>query len=345
MAVNPIARAQVTNFGPFASLDVTFSPHLNVIVGENGAGKSQLIKLLYSATAPLSQVEDERPTKARFNRALASKLRGVFRPDSLGRLTNRQQGHTRSEIRLQFNHIGALDFGFSTRSATEVQTAEVPDRYLSETPAFIPTRELLSIYPGLAALYDERVMEFDETWRDTAVLLGRGVRRGPREQTVQRVLAPIQEALGGAVVEESGRFYLSQPGLGKIEMHLVAEGFRKLGMIARLVASGTLLEGGYLFWDEPEANLNPKTLKQVAETIVELAQSGVQVFIATHSLFLLREIEMLTEQRALESVFVGLQRDDQGFVVAESDSSVEGIGDISALDAELAQSVRYLELT
>lgn len=41
-----------------------------------------------------------------------------------------------------------------------------------------------------------------------------------------------------------------------MEMPLVAEGLRKVAMLARLIATGTLLEQGYLFWDEPETNLN-----------------------------------------------------------------------------------------
>ena len=59
-------------------------------------------------------------------------------------------------------------------------------------------------------------------------------------------------------------------------MHLVAEGLRKLAMILRLAQSGTLVEGGYLFWDEPEANLNPATIRPVARVIRLLAQAGVQ---------------------------------------------------------------------
>ncbi len=39
-----------------------------------------------------------------------------------------------------------------------------------------------------------------------------------------------------------------------MEMHLVAEGLRKLAMIARLIANGSLVDKVSLFWDEPEAN-------------------------------------------------------------------------------------------
>jgi energy-coupling factor transporter ATP-binding protein EcfA2 len=347
MADHPITHATVASFGPFQALDLDFSPGLNVIVGENGAGKSQLLKLLYTTTAVLSAGDGDRgPTKGHLNSAIARKLLGVFRPWSLGRLTNRRQGRVRCEASIDYRGLGSLAFGFASNSSSEVKVDLLPSRFLDETPAFIPTRELLSIYRGLAALYDERAVDFDETWRDTALLLARPVRRGVKEATVQRVLRPITEALGGGRIYEnnSGEFVLSQPGLGNLEMHLVAEGFRKLGMVAQLVASGVLLEGGYLFWDEPEANLNPKTLRQVAETIVALAQSGVQVFLATHSVFLLRELEMHTLDAVNVPIsFIGLHRDDTGSVTSTAGPAVSDIGDITALDAELSQAGRYLE--
>jgi len=66
-------------------------------------------------------------------------------------------------------------------------------------------------------------------------------------------------------------------------------------MLARLIATGSLLGSGYLFWDEPEANLNPRLIRSVALAILGLARDGVQVFVATHSLFLLQELEILSK--------------------------------------------------
>jgi hypothetical protein len=47
------------------------------------------------------------------------------------------------------------------------------------------------------------------------------------------------------------------------EFILLAEGFRKLGLLWLLLQNGTLLNGSVLFWDEPETNLNPKTMQTV----------------------------------------------------------------------------------
>ena len=88
-------------------------------------------------------------------------------------------------------------------------------------------------------------------------------------------------------------FTFKLPRVGKIEISLLAEGLRKLAMMARLIANGTLLEDGLLFWDEPEANLNPKLVRLLAKSMLDLSNNGVQIICATHSLFLLREIELL----------------------------------------------------
>jgi predicted ATPase len=129
-----------------------------------------------------------------------------------------------------------------------------------------------------------------------------------------------------------------------MEMHLVAEGLRKLATLARLIATGWLLDQGWLFWDEPEANLNPAVTKIVARTIMQIAQNGVQVFLATHSLFLLRELHILQQRDFvdLDTRCFGLHMNEDGSVRVEQGPTMDDIGDISALDEELAQSDRYL---
>lgn len=351
MTQHPIVRLQAESFAAFTSIDVTFGNGLNVIVGENSAGKSQLTKLLYAVASVLNTPDpltQQGPRRTGLNTAIASKLVGVFRPEELGRLTNRRQGRTRCEVSLWFSGVKSpTSFSFASTARTEVKTIDVPEDWIEDTPVYLPTRELLSIYPGFVSLYNERRVEFDETWRDTADLLGRPTLKGPREARAASIIAPIEDALGGTVVEEAGRFYLRQKGIGKLEMHLVAEGLRKLGMLARLVTSGTLLTSGFLFWDEPETNLNPRALRQVARTIIELARSGVQVFIATHSLFLLRELDILLAHDtnaavAKQARYIGLHRTEEGVSVQQGDT-VADIGDITALDEELNQSDRYLK--
>jgi hypothetical protein len=204
----------------------------------------------------------------------------------------------------------------------------------------------LTIFPNFVSLYETTNLSFEETWRDTCILLGAPLARGPREGAIRILLIPVEEAMGGSVeLDKSGRFYLNLPS-GSMEMHLVAEGLRKLAMIARLIATGSLADKGYLFWDEPEANLNPKVVKTVARTILQLASSGLQVFIASHSLFLLRELHILQQRdfKKLDTRCFGLHIGADGAVEVKQGNTMDDIGEIAALDEELEQSDLYLEV-
>ncbi len=338
------------NFTVFPSADLQFSKYLNVIIGENGAGKTHLLKVAYASLA--TSWEESRkptrstPTKAILQTRLAEKLINVFRPESLGRLAQRKKGRERCDIKLCFeNPQFNLDFSFSTSSKTEVLIEQVPESWLEIAPVYIPTRELLTIFPNFVSIYEGHYLEFEETWRDTCLLLGNPLQRGTNERRIQELLEPIQKAIGGVIeLDINGRFYLKTKR-ERFEMPLIAEGQRKLAMLARLIATGVLIDKGFLFWDEPEANLNPRLIKQVAQSIVSLSKTGIQVFIATHSLFLLRELEILMSDRQNEQFptrFFGLHFKGDLVEVSQGDA-IDDIGDITTLDEELAQSDRFMQ--
>ena len=346
-----LKRMAINNFTVFSAADLKFGGNLNVVVGENGSGKTHLLKLAYSVIA--TSTEEGRkpntglPTKSVMQTRLADKLVNVFRPESLGRLVQRMQGRGRCDVSLSFEKAKQnVAFGFATNSRSEVNVKKLPSKWIDTAAAYLPTRELLTIFPNFVSVYEGHYMEFEETWRDTCVLLGRPLQKGPREKRIRELLEPLEQAMEGIIeLDKNGRFYLKNVD-GRMEMPLVAEGLRKLGMLSRLIATGALLDNGYLFWDEPDANLNPKLIKGVAKSILDLGASGIQVFIATHSLFLLREIEtLLSEARynVLDSKFFGLHKNAAG-VSVDQGSSIDDIGDIASLDEELGQSDRFLDI-
>ena len=343
---------EARNFTAFPDARLRFARGLNVIVGENGLGKTHLLKLPYAVMAVSAEEgrksNGRQPTKALLRTRLAEKLVGVFRPEGLGRLARRQRGRNRCEVKLTFGEPGtSFGFSFATQSRSEVVVDDLPSAWLDRAPVFLPTRELLTIYPGFVSLYETHHLEFDETWRDTCLLLGSPTVRGRYTTGGAELLTPLEEQIGGRVFleEKSGRFYLLQPGAGNMEMPLVAEGWRKLAMLMRLITTGSLYDDGCLFWDEPESNLNPKLIREVARAILRLCQAGIQVFVATHSLFLLREFEMLLHQEEFADVeqrCFALRRGDDGVEV----SQVDRIGDadpLILLDEDLMQSDRFIE--
>lgn len=345
-----LKQAKLRNLTVFPQADLRFSPGLNVIVGENGSGKSHLLKSIYAliATSALEGLKppSEAPTKTLLQKAFAEKLINVMRPESLGRLARRKQGRERCEIELLFADKH-LDTGvsFATNSKSDVAVDTLPKQWQDKAPVFLPTREVLSAYHWMSSLYRTSHVDIEENLVDLCDLLGALSVKGPREKKVSELVQPLEEAMGGKVVlDHNGRFYLQIPGSGKMEMPLVAEGLRKLAMVARLISTGSLLDKGYLFWDEPEANLNPRLIKVIAKLLLNMSQHGIQVIVATHSLFLLRELEILCHSQATQSEqrYFALRQTDNGIKV-EQGNTIEDLQTLVLLDEELTQSDRFME--
>ncbi|WP_300668210.1 ATP/GTP-binding protein [Desulfoluna sp.] len=348
-----LKQMTIKNLTVFQEETLHFAPGLNVIIGENGSGKSHLLKAAYAAMA--ASAEEARrpggngPTKTVLQKTYAEKFINVFRPESLGRLVRKRQGRERCELGFVFDdHKKSCQFGFASASKTEVQIETLPGAWETQAPVFLPTRELLTLYPGFVPMYESRYLEFEETWRDTCLLLGAPALRGPGEKKAAELLRPLQEAMGGNVIlDTNGRFYLKRPGQGTMEMSLVAEGLRKLAMLARLIGTGSLLDKGYLFWDEPESNLNPRLVKMVARVILELCNNGIQVFVATHSLFLLRELSIISCDARFKKMtqrYLALTRETSASdIVVEQGSTIDELNTLVLLDEELAQSDRYMD--
>ena len=346
----PIKSLMIRNFTAFNKAHLEFAKGLNVIVGANGTGKTHLLKLPYAVMA-MSADENKRrtepPVKALLRKRVAEKIIGVFRPeDRLGRLVSRKRGRKSCEVKISFSQPNThLAFRFSSLAKSEVVIENSPSSWQDKMPVFLPTREILTLYPGFVALYETRHLEFDETWRDTCLLLGAPALKGPREASVADLITPLEKQLGGRVVlENNGRFYLRQSRAGNLEMSLVAEGWRKLSMLVRLISTGSLSKGGCLFWDEPEANLNPRLIREVASAILGLCKAGVQVVVATHSLFLLCEFETLLklEFSQVEKQFFALSPSKDGVDVSQSDI-LEDVAPLLLWDEELDQSDRFVD--
>lgn len=72
----------------------------------------------------------------------------------------------------------------------------------------------------------------------------------------------------------------------------MAEGIRKIALLWQLIKNGTLEKGAMLFWDEPEANINPKYIPILADMLLELQRNEVQIFISTHDYVLAKYLEI-----------------------------------------------------
>jgi hypothetical protein len=296
-----IQRLIVHRFTAFEEATFELGAWVNVFIGENGTGKSHVLKLLYALSESARRFQHgetldvtEAPT-ATLDAIVAGMLMGVFRPESLGRLVRRGRGHRRAKIEIAFEG-GALSVTLNTQGKV---TANVSgDLSALGRAIFLPPREALSLFPGFMSAYLRRDLEFDRTYYDLCVALDQRPLRGRPDAKRASLLAPIEEAIKGRVLVENGRFYLDLPD-GKMEASLVAEGFRKLATLAHLIVNGSLTANAILCWDEPEANMSPKLSQLIQEVVFRLAaESGVQVFLATHDYVLTSNISLAVEMQA-----------------------------------------------
>lgn len=321
-----IKKLTAKNFTVFRDkLELNFCPGINVFIGENGTGKSHALKLIYSMLkAHETRGTSAAPKSLQFEGTLASKLAGVFKPDdlALNRLISRVQGTTTAEVAIETD---SGDASFKVASKGGVIRSVKDTLAAGERSIFLPSREVLSLYEGFRSLYRERLISMDETYADLCDSLGLPQLKGPRGKTAAKFIQPFEKLIGGTVRLKDERFYVIFDGGAQVEAHLVAEGWRKLGSIAHLVMNGALRKNGVLFWDEPEANLNPKAISVVVNMLCQLAAEGIQIFLSTHDYVLSTLLSFQAEYRngnssgtgAVSHRFISLKRDESGGIKAE----------------------------
>ena len=285
--MNKITHVKLENFTSFEVLDQAFSSGVNVIIGANGTGKTHLLKVLYAACA-ITVGEDK-------ERGYALKLRSVFTPyeGRIGRLARRHSTSVKTKISVTREGGSKLSAEFSnhTNKPEDVKTiGETGWKKGELASAYIPVKEMLAHAPGFLATAAKREIAFEEVYVDIIKRAFLPKLMGPVDKDRQRLLTALQKAIDGKVVAKGEYFFLKNKQ-GDLEFTLLAEGMRKLALVWLLIQNGTLLAGSVLFWDEPEANLNPALMGEVVEVILELQRLGVQVFLTTHNYVLLKEFD------------------------------------------------------
>jgi predicted ATPase len=70
-----------------------------------------------------------------------------------------------------------------------------------------------------------------------------------------------------------------------------------LGKIQALLKNNVISEGSFIFFDEPETNLHPTWQVLLTKVLIKLAENGVNVVMATHSLDMIKALEVYTKEK------------------------------------------------
>ena len=296
-----LTKVKFENFTAFKELEVEFSPGMNALIGANGTGKTHLMKVCYAACDAFA--EDD---------IFGAELLGAFLPSGrwLDGLVKQSAMSASAAVYADDREVSIV---FDARHTSTTTNAGLPI-----ASAYIPAKDMLANAPGFLSLYAAREVHFEEVYRDILLRAYLPPLRGPLPEARQRLLNTLRKVMGGEIVVRGEEFFLSNEQ-GDLEFTLLAEGWRKLGLLWLLIRNGTMQKGSVLFWDEPEANLNPKMFKTVTQVLLELQRAGVQVFFATHDYVMLKELDLqMTEEDQV--AFHSLYRDETGEIACHTTS-------------------------
>lgn len=117
-----------------------------------------------------------------------------------------------------------------------------------------------------------------------------------------------EDAINGEVaMSESGDIVFKEAGRS-FPLVTAAAGVANVGFLAMLIERKVIDHGTMLFIDEPEAHLHPAWQVVVAEALFQLAREGVRVVLATHSLDILKWLEVYLKENPDEEKHVALNR-------------------------------------
>jgi ABC-type ATPase involved in cell division len=298
-----INKLTLKDFTVFGEAEFDFSPGLNVLIGANGTGKSHVLKVLYSVNRPRLFTSHDNMQyetyRVPLRESILKKFQGTFRVSPtqgpLDCLVRCMEDY--SIIRVQGNMRDAtVEIKKRDNPNIEIKIHPYPkDHQYYFSVVFIPTNEVLSMYPGFIPAYEKRELSFDETYRDLCVDLSENPLREVWSPALEPVAMDLERSVGGKTEIQGNTFFVALRKDWLLEVPMLAEGHRKLGSIAHLIRNGSIAENSILFWDEPETNINPKLITLVAKTLMDLAGAGVQVFVATHDYLLTNELSIAAE--------------------------------------------------
>lgn len=327
-----IERLQLQNFGMIGDFKCSQFSNINLIIGENGAGKTFLLKALYAAVKAMEEYkrgDDISP----MNDILSEKLRWIFQVDKLGDIVTKN-----AEEGLEFNmkmDKTYLDYQFSKSAASKVGTVGTSASGKEGNSIFIPAKEVLSLFSVILKSREiDKSFGFDDTYYDLAKALRISPSRGKNFAVFADSRKVVSDVIDGKVEydENSGKWYYKNKKNQKFSIGATSEGVKKIAIMDRLLANGYLGTNSIIFIDEIESALHPKAVCQFLDMIDNIAnEMGLQVFITSHSYFVIKKLLLIALKKENTVKCISLNKGKN----AEICDLYDGMPDNSIIDTSI----------
>ena len=307
------------NFMGYSRFDSKEFASVNVIIGKNDTGKTGLLKLLYCAAktidiySKMSQNAD-----VELKKLLAEKLLDIYQPGKkgLGELVSKITKEKLS-VNIEFKHSrlsyeDRLHFTFGDSTTNTIVDCQKSIKPISENfrCLFIPAKEVLTSLKAIRATRDNLHMPgFDDTYLDLIRAIVIPTQKGNITEELKDVNKRLEELFEGQIEQQSDDDFLFKKGNTEFPMQLTAEGIKKIGILTTLIRNRQLNSNSVLFFDEPETTLHPEAARELVEMLMLMAKSGIQIFLATHNYFVLKQLHLSARRDDLRTNCYSLSRD------------------------------------
>lgn len=302
----------IKNFMAHSDLSLKDIPEINVIIGKNDTGKTGLLKLLYATVKSLEIYSlKTKSSGTSFKKELADKLYDTFMPikNGLGDLV--QKGN-KDKLDVNITIVGnngkykqPIYFSFGDRTEKSISSGNehiepLPDNNINAL--FVPAKEVLTAFEDIRNIRDNFYgVGFDDTYLDLIKALSLPTTKGRVASELSTVNKTLEDLFEGKI-EQTGQKeqpFLYKKGNQQFSMQQTAEGIKKIGILTTLINNRQLGKGTVLFMDEPETALHPDAVRQMVEMLVAMSKAGVQIFIASHSYYVIKQLAICAKRDKL----------------------------------------------
>ena len=307
-----VKRISVQNFMGYSNFKSHEFAPINLIIGKNDTGKTGLLKLLYSCCKAVDiysrRVVNE---EVLFKRVLAEKLLDTFQPGKrgLGELVSKithEKLHV--DIEYQQERLGYFDrmyFSFGESTTSTINDCQETIGHLREDfrCLFLPAKEVLTSFKAIRATRDNlHIPGFDDTYLDLIRALVVPTQRGNYTSGLKSVNRKLEDLFDGRIEQGVDDDFVFKKGKNEFSMAMTSEGVKKIGILTTLIRNRQINDTSLLFMDEPETTLHPEAIRELMGMLMLMAKSGVQVFLASHSYFVLKQLHLSARK---ENINVG----------------------------------------
>lgn len=337
----------IDKFSVFDNFKLDFCDGINVIIGNNGTGKTQLLKFLYALHESSSESYMNKNKFSNLTKTddtpffLPSAVRLGFIEDCFrlyvpyNRLQQNSIVSDKETILLltTFDNI-THEISLNPSGDTNIIFSDNKQTH-SKNSVFIPAKEMLSHASllSMSEVFGDN-MPYDVTYLKI-IELARRWKLNETPSIANGILKKLEKVMGGyVVVKDDGSFWMQ----GNSEAHMIpfaneADGLKRFGLLWQLLKNGSLNENTVLFWDEPENSVNPQHIPIIVDIMLELQRKGVQIIFTTHNYHFMNYLNVKKEKT--DSVkFISLKKDHLT-TVFESAEDYSELSFNSIVDGEL----------